>query len=344
VHPPPDDEQRSGSWLAYPPLRIGVRAALLVILLGAAVHYLLPQTAQLKQTLGAIEDAHLGWLGVALLAAFASFPASALSVIGSAARPLPFRRTCFVELAAASMNRLTPAGLGRGAVLARFFTRSGMTRSEAIAAVSLNLAAGGAVHVLGIVVSALTLTTVGLGTPHLPAHWPWLVGLLGVLLAIGVVLGTTRRAERLIGPLRQAVHQLVAAFARPRSAIALFGGAVLVNVTFIFSLVASLAAFGATGNIDRVAFVYLAASALANAAPTPGGLGAMEAGLVAGLTRFGVTAGTAIAGVLAFRLVTYWLPIVPGLLSLRSLRKARAVEDHADDEPAGETAPLAAAD
>jgi undecaprenyl-diphosphatase len=66
--------------------------------------------------------------------------------------------------------------------------------------------------------------------------------------------------------------------------------------------------------------VYLAAAALAAAAPTPGGLGAIEAALVAGLTGVGMQPGPAVSAVLLYRLATYWLPVLPGWLCWRSLQ------------------------
>ena len=60
-------------------------------------------------------------------------------------------------------------------------------------------------------------------------------------------------------------------------------------------------------------------------APTPGDLGAMEAALVAGLTALGEASGPAIAAVLGFRLLTFWLPTLPGFFALRWLRKEGAV-------------------
>ena len=47
----------------------------------------------------------------------------------------------------------------------------------------------------------------------------------------------------------------------------------------------------------------------------------MEAALIAGLTGVGIASGPAVAGVLAFRLATFWLPIIPGYLAFRSLTK-----------------------
>ena len=46
--------------------------------------------------------------------------------------------------------------------------------------------------------------------------------------------------------------------------------------------------------------------------PTPGGLGAVEAALVSGLTGYGMPDGKAVAAVLTFRLFTFWLPMLPG--------------------------------
>ena len=71
--------------------------------------------------------------------------------------------------------------------------------------------------------------------------------------------------------------------------------------------------------------VYLGAAALAAIAPTPGGLGAIEAALVAGLTGVGMSSGLAVSAVLLYRLATYWLPVVPGWLSWRLLQRGEYV-------------------
>jgi undecaprenyl-diphosphatase len=63
----------------------------------------------------------------------------------------------------------------------------------------------------------------------------------------------------------------------------------------------------------------MGAAAIAAAAPSPGGLGAIEAALIAGLTGIGMPAGPAVSAVLLYRLATYWLPVAPGWLSWRAL-------------------------
>ncbi len=67
--------------------------------------------------------------------------------------------------------------------------------------------------------------------------------------------------------------------------------------------------------------VYLAASTLGSAAPIPGGLGAVETALVAGLTATGVPITAAITAVLAFRTATFWLPAPLGWGAFLALQR-----------------------
>ena len=83
----------------------------------------------------------------------------------------------------------------------------------------------------------------------------------------------------------------------------------------------ALAAFGSNVSFAQCGAVYLGASLVAEAAPTPGGLGAVEAALVAGLTGVGVESGEAVAAVLSYRLATYWLPVLPGWLAFHALER-----------------------
>jgi undecaprenyl-diphosphatase len=95
----------------------------------------------------------------------------------------------------------------------------------------------------------------------------------------------------------------------------LLGGSTLITMSYLFALVFSIEAFGGGLTVAQIGAAYLAAAAIANIAPTPGGIGPLEAALVAALTGFGLEAGVAISAVLTFRLATFWLPIAPGWLT-----------------------------
>jgi undecaprenyl-diphosphatase len=101
----------------------------------------------------------------------------------------------------------------------------------------------------------------------------------------------------------------------------LLGGSALVSLAYVGGLAASIQAFGGGTGIAEIGAVYMVASAIAAASPTPGGLGAIEAALVAGLTGVGLGAGQAVSAVLTYRLATYWLPVAPGWISLNLLQR-----------------------
>lgn len=67
--------------------------------------------------------------------------------------------------------------------------------------------------------------------------------------------------------------------------------------------------------------VSLTAGSVATAAPTPGGIGAVEAVLLAALTGLGIASAPALAAVFLYRLATFWLPIAPGALAFRALTR-----------------------
>jgi glycosyltransferase 2 family protein len=67
--------------------------------------------------------------------------------------------------------------------------------------------------------------------------------------------------------------------------------------------------------------VNIASSTLSGLVPAPGGLGVAEATLAGALTATGVPSTTAISIALTYRLITTWLPTVPGWFALRALER-----------------------
>ena len=80
------------------------------------------------------------------------------------------------------------------------------------------------------------------------------------------------------------------------------------------SLLAALAAVGATPRPALVLLAFCTAQLLAQVPLTPGGLGVVEAGLTATLTLAGVSPANAVLATFTYRLLTYWLPLPLGVL------------------------------
>ena len=87
------------------------------------------------------------------------------------------------------------------------------------------------------------------------------------------------------------------------------------------ALLTALAAVGAHPRPSLVLLAYLSGAILGMVPITPGGLGFVEAGLTTMLVLAGVSAGDASLAVLAYRLVSYWLPLVAGALATVAYRR-----------------------
>lgn len=306
-----------------PSFRPRIRASTILSLVvgGGAVYLLLPQIGTVPRLLTALRHADYWWLVLAFVAGAFTFPMAAASYLGAVRRHLSVGWTTLTQLASAFTSRLTPGGLGGMGLNLIYIEGAGASRTEALGSVALNQAAGVVVHATGFFLAAGFLGTSGLiGKVPLPSGWPVLVGVTGGLVLAGLLLGTPLGRRRVIRPGVQIGRDLLATLRQPRRAMALFGGSAGVTLGNAFALVFSLAAFEHHFSILSVVAVYVGGAALASAAPTPGNLGALEAALVAGLTGIGIHSEPAVAAVLTFRLLTFWLPILPGLGAFRYLQ------------------------
>ncbi len=298
-------------------------AVLVAGLLG--VHFLLPQVGELGTAWSAAKHAQAGWLVVAALASLLTYLAAGASQLGSVAERLPYFRTTAVQIAASFANRVSPAGLGGTGVNIRFLQRSGLTRNEAVTAVGVNSVVGALVHLSLLAMAGIVAGGDGAAFGHLPRRGPILIAVVVTFVAVGLLMWSPIGRSRLWPSARESGGAVVRTVRQPSKAALVFGGSLVITSAYVLSLAACLHAVHGSLPLAHVAVVYLGGSALAAAAPTPGGLGALEAALVAGLTGFGLAAGPAIAGVLTFRLLTFWLPALPGYIAFRRLQRSGVI-------------------
>jgi hypothetical protein len=105
----------------------------------------------------------------------------------------------------------------------------------------------------------------------------------------------------------------------------LFVGPIAASAAFVLAFWAAGHAVGIGVGLAPLAFVYLAGTAAANSVPTPGGVGAAEVALTAGLVGVGAAPDRALAAVLVFRLATFWLPSAAGVPAWIWLRRRGAL-------------------
>jgi undecaprenyl-diphosphatase len=287
--------------------------------LGAiALAVLLAQIGNLRIALDAARSANPAWLASAALITCAGYVMAAVALMGAAPEPLALGRTTVVQFAAAFTNRLAPAGIGAMATNIRYLERSGIRRARAATSVGVNAAAGGVVHVALLLtvipIAGLHATVPVPSAPDFSDYWPIVVVIIVALSLIG--LWYWRHGLRsIVDRVRPHAWDIRKVLSEPRRATMLLGGSLGVTTAQAFVFVACLESVGVHLPLLTAIAVFVAGSALAAAAPTPGGLGALEAALVAGLGQVGVPAAPAVAAVLMSRIIGYWFPVLPGWLA-----------------------------
>ena len=271
-----------------------------------------------------LRAADLGWVAVTVGLSVLPVIGATISLIALTPGRLPFWRTLTVQLATSFVNLVTPASAGGLALNMRYLNRRGVPTASAVA-------------VIGIVQSTAVLVTAVLVVGLLPAvgrnvdlpgppPWPAVLIALAVLLVIATALhfwlpGRTWVIRNVFRPARKAWPQLRATLADPGRIAAAVAGHLTVTAGFTGTLAAAVAAFGGSGSLLLLALVVVGSSAVAGAVPVPGGIGAAEASLLAGLvTVVGIDAPTALSAVLLYRLVTFWSRVPIGWVALLRLR------------------------
>ncbi|CAN5506422.1 lysylphosphatidylglycerol synthase transmembrane domain-containing protein [soil metagenome] len=254
---------------------------------------------------------------------------SAWSLCSVLLRPPPFLRTAEVMMAQCVLNRSTPANAGGMALRTRYLQKNGVDLGSAAMSVGLTSAASGVVQVVLLVVLGAWVgatDAVGFSAPDASTL---AVALVALAVAGCAAYATPWGRRKLVEPARglvgEAIEQLRSLSDRPSKLFGLFGATTLGKVFGILAFDACCRAFGVSFGFPQLALLYLTAGTIGAAAPTPGGVGGIEAAYVAALTGSGVDPGAALSIVVVWRLLTYWFPVIPSWVALHHVRRIGAV-------------------
>lgn len=306
-----------------------VRVRTVITLTGAVVAaYLLAQQLSDVPLGTVLQRARPGWLGVAVGWSAVTYLGPALVLVAFAPHRLPLWRSTLVQVAASFVTVVTPPTVGHIGLNVRYLQRSGLAIPVAAAAVGVGQVVTVVVTVI-LLLAAGWLSGLSFERPSLLPSGGVVAVLLGAaaLLALAAALPASRRfLRRQLEPLvRTALPQLIQASTQPRRLAVAALGVLILNAGNVLALDAALRAFGTSLDLPTLAVVFLVASTVGSVAPVPGGLGAVEAALVAGLSTAGVPVAATLPAVLAFRTATLWLPAPVGWLTLLRLQHRHVI-------------------
>jgi uncharacterized protein (TIRG00374 family) len=311
----------------------------------AALYVLLPQIAGLDDTWNRIEHGSPYWLFLALLFTVGMFGAYVAIFRGvfmraRGAERLDWRASYQITMAGLAASRIFAAGGAGGLVLQAWaLRRAGMRRRE-VADMTLAFL----VITYMPYAAALVICGFGLRLGLFPGAAPFAVTIVPAFLAMIIAgvwfvlalvptdlerrLSDFARRRGRVGRWAQKAANLPAAasagmrlaFAHARSRDPALLGAI---AFWAFQILVLWAAFRAFGDSPPAAVLVQAffVGMLGNLLPMPGGVGGVEGGMIAALVAFDVDAGLAVVAVLVYRALTFWLPMVPGVIAYFQLRR-----------------------
>ncbi|WP_072804960.1 lysylphosphatidylglycerol synthase transmembrane domain-containing protein [Rhodococcoides yunnanense] len=296
----------------------------LVLLIGL-VYVAYPFISAVPTFVTELKTANWSWALLGLAVSALTYVGAAAALWACASGLVSFRNLTIMQLANTFAATTTPAGVGGLALSVRFLQKGGLGAVRATAAVALQQSVQVITHV-----SLLIFFSVVAGTSADLAHFvpdPTVLYLIAGV-ALGIV-GTFMFVPTLRRWLRNAVRpQLKEVFGElgdllkdPKRFFVIIIGCAATTLGAALALWASIEAFGGGTTFVTVTVVTMIGGTLASAAPTPGGVGAVEAALIGGLAAFGLPASIAVPSVLLYRVLTCWLPVFCGWPTLRWLTR-----------------------
>ncbi|MFC1417388.1 flippase-like domain-containing protein [Streptacidiphilus cavernicola] len=300
---------------------------LVTVIAGAFAAYLLVGQLIANNPVTALSHADWLWVLLALAASVLSYVGAAMSLAGFVPERLPFWRTFLAQVAGSFVKLVAPAAVGGVALNARFLQRAGIRSGQAVASVGASQLVGLGMHILLLLGFGFIAGTGK--SSDIPSSRTVIAGLLiaAVLVLVAAAIPPLRRwlTTHVRSLFLGVIPRMLDLLRSPVKLVTGFGGVILVSLAFVACLDASIRAFGGSLPFATIAVVYLAGNAAGSAVPVPGGIGPIELALTGLLTSFGLPLAVATPAVLVFRVLTFWLPVLPGWISFTFLQRKQAL-------------------
>ncbi|WP_123027651.1 lysylphosphatidylglycerol synthase transmembrane domain-containing protein [Mycolicibacterium stellerae] len=294
-----------------------------MVLLVALIYVALPFISTVPTFLSELRTANWWWGLLGLVVSALKYIGAAAALWACADGLVSFRNLTLMQVANTFAATTTPAGVGGLALSARFLQKGGLGALRAATAVTLQQSVQVVTHVaLLILFSAFAGASANLSHFVPSTTIVLVVGGVALLFAAAFVIVPKLRRwlTATVGPrVREVLRDLRELASEPRRLALIVIGCAATTLGGALALWACILAFGGDTSFVTVTVVTMIGGTLASAAPTPGGVGAVEAALIGGLAAFGVPAGVAVSSVLLYRVLTCWLPVFVGWFLIRWL-------------------------
>jgi uncharacterized membrane protein YbhN (UPF0104 family) len=357
----PDEESDEEPRFFHDPKRLAITAGSVVVII-AAIYFLLPAIVGVEDGLAKLDDGDPVWIAIAVGFSFLMFAANIAQfkgVVGGDVLRLNWSESYQINMAGLAASRLFSAGGAGGIVLTYWALRkAGMPRQQSAARMVAFLVLMYSVYLLALVICGILLRTGVLAGPNPPGLTivPAAIagGILLLLLLVTLVPGDLQRRLARSSPdtffgrlgvrlatvpatVSTATRMALEIVKSGKRGLLAVAGAVGFWAANIAIMWASFEAFGLDVEgavVVQGFFVGMAANLIPGA---PGGVGAVDAGMIGTYVLFGLDGSSVFAAVLLYRFIAFWLPLPTGIIAFFQLRGTIRHWEEEGDRPADRT-------
>jgi glycosyltransferase 2 family protein len=302
---------------------------LLSVVAGCLAAYLILSWFSNSRTnpLSVLGSASPWWILVAAAASVGTYAAAGMALTGFVPEKLPQKSTFLTQVAAGFVSMVAPAAVGGVALNTRYLQKQGIAPGPAVAAVGASQAVGFVLHITLIAVFGFIAGSSGSGHSSAPST-VLIAILLALALVIMIVLSVSPLRKFAISRLRPyfagTLPRLLDVAQNPLKLAEGLGGTLLLSMMYAIALWASVQAVDPHSHISFAtsAVVFLTAQAIGSIVPTPGGIGGVETAMSVALGSLGhLPTGFATSAVIVFRLLTCYLPVLPGWITFTYMQR-----------------------
>lgn len=296
---------------------------MLIVVFGFVL--ILPKVPSFSESITTLRNADFVYVLAGILWWISTFCTAALVYVCLSKRALPYGRTVLVQVAGGFANRFAPSGTGAIATSIRYLVKQGNSVTQASTIVAIN-------NILGFIGTVLLLSGLILWhkepmshyfrpTMHISVQWILLAAVF-LIVSAGLLLLNRKKIFKVGSNIWKTTKGIVR---NPVRLIAALLASIAITLGYALTLYSIGMAFNVHIHAVQILLVMTLGVAAASVTPTPGGIGGAELGLTAALIAVGVTSHQAITVAFTYRLITYWLALVPGFIGLQTVLRKKYI-------------------
>lgn len=289
-------------------------------------YFLLPDKEYIINTYNEIKDAELSWIVLGNVLFYLTIPLYAIQLFVLSKIKLNYWITFKVQMSVLFINKILPSSISSFVVNSFYLEEKGLKASQIASVISMKALTSSIPFTLLFIFAFI----IGINqfnfssssfSKDIDLSKIFLILISFILLFLFLIYRSSKLKKIILKSFLSFWEQFKSYKEKPINILIAGGTGFLAPLIGITVLLLSAKSVGIEISFVQSFLIYTLSTTLANAVPVPGGIGAAEAGLFAGFTFLGFSPAESMAAAVIYRLITFWIPFIPGFYFFLNLRK-----------------------